>query len=721
VNKKLTKAKKQIKERLPKIVIIGIGLCLVGIILLIWLMADVPSPRKLSNRDNYSEASQVFDRNGKLLYKFYADKNRVFANLSEVPDSLRQATLAIEDANFYKHIGFDVKGLLRGLYRTLLKNRLQGGSTITQQLVKNALLSPERTIERKIKEAILTVVVEIMYSKDDILQMYFNQTPYGGTMWGVQAAAKGIFDKEVSQLDLAESALIAGLPASPTKYSPFSNSEAAKQRQELVLERMEELGMISEEDRQKASTEKLNYFVERGNIKAPHFVFEVKDKLVEDYGLSKVLEGGLKVTTSLDLDIQEYTQEIVAEEVADIEKYNVTNGAVVITQAKTGQVLAMVGSKDYWAEDIDGKFNVTTALRQPGSSIKPINYATGLELGTITLASIFDDNPACFKVPNQRNYCPTNYGYAYHGIQSMRNSLGNSLNVPSVKTIKVTGVEAMVATASAMGISTYTDPQNYGLSLALGGGDVKMVDMNVAFGVFANDGVRQDLNYILKVEDKSGEKLYEYEWVPGERALQRETAWLIYNVLTDDGARGMVFGRGSKLNIKGHPEVAAKTGTTNDLRDNWTIGFSPDYVVSVWVGNNNNTRMRGVVSGTTGATPIWNRVMTKLMEDKKVKQPVKPVDIVGMNVCNLTGGLVPEEGCDARYEYFNSKFKPTEVKALRRPVLVDKDNGWLTTEENPNSEWREQTIIEDVTGVLICLDCPAEVTEDGKVKSKIVE
>ena len=713
--------KKKKKKRLPKGVIVGIGLALVGLVLFIWLMADVPSPRKLSNRDNYSEASQVFDRNGKLLYKFYADKNRVFADLSEVPDNLRQATLAIEDANFYKHIGFDVKGLLRGLYRTILKNRLQGGSTITQQLVKNALLSPERTIERKIKEAILTVVVEIMYSKDEILQMYFNQTPYGGTMWGVQAAAKGIFNKEVSKLDLAESALIAGLPGSPTKYSPFSNPEAAKQRQELVLARMKDLGMISEEDKQRASTEELNYFVERGDIKAPHFVFEVKDKVVEDYGLSKVLEGGLRITTSLDVDIQEYSQEIVAEEIAKIEKYNVTNGAVVISEAKTGQVLAMVGSKDYWAEDVDGKYNVTTALRQPGSSIKPINYATGLELGTITLASVYDDNPACFKVVNQRDYCPTNYGYAYHGIQSMRNSLGNSLNVPSVKTIKVTGVEAMVATASAMGISTFKDPQNYGLSLSLGGGEVKMIDMNVAFGVFANDGVRQDLNYILKVEDRNGEKLYEYEWIPGDRAISRETAWLIQNVLTDDGARSMVFGRGSMLNIKGHPEVAAKTGTTNDLRDNWTMGFSPDYVVSVWVGNNNNTRMRGVVSGTTGATPIWSRVMTKLMEDKKVKQPVKPVDIVGMNVCNLTGGLVPEEGCDARYEYFNSKFRPTGVMALRRPVLVDRDNGWLTTEENPKSEWREQTIVEDVTGVLICLDCTPEVTEDGKVKPKIVE
>lgn len=713
------KKKKTIKNKQTKTEIIKIlGLVIIIVGILVILFKSMPNPKKLSNKNNYSETSQVFDRNGKLLYKFYADKNRVFVEIDQISDNLKKATLAIEDANFYKHFGFDIKGLLRGFYRTVFKQRLQGGSTLTQQLVKNALLSPERTVKRKIKEAILTVAVEIMYSKDQILEMYFNQTPYGGTMWGVKAAASGIFNKDVSNLSLAEAALIAGLPGSPSKYSPFTNPDGAKQRQKMVLARMEELEMISKEEREKAEEEELKYFVERSEIKAPHFVFEVREKLVEMYGLQTVLEGGLRVTTSLDLDLQSFVEETVSTEMEKIEKYNVTNGAVLITEAKTGQVLAMVGSKNYWADDIDGKYNVTTALRQPGSSIKPIAYATGLELGTITLASVFDDRATCFSVPNQKDYCPTNYGYSYFGVQSMRNALGNSLNIPAVKALKVTGVEAMVATASAMGINTYEDAKNYGLSLALGSGEVKMIDMNTAFGVFANQGIRQDLNYILKVEGKNNQELYNYEWIPGERVISRETAFLIHSVLSDDGARSMVFGRGSLLNIKGHPEVAVKTGTTNDLRDNWTIGFTPDYVVSVWVGNNNNTKMKGVVSGITGAAPIWNIVMTKLLEEVPVKKPTQPEGIVGINVCNLTGMLPPPEGCAVRYEYFNEKYVPKERRSLTRNVLVDKDGGFLVDETSPNAEWRAQNVVEDVVGAYVCLDCQPELSEDGKLKVK---
>ena len=715
-NKKKRKTSKNKYKKLKIIKIVGLVIIILGILGVVF--RDIPNPNKLSNKNNFSEASQVFDRNGRLLYKFYADKNRVFVGIDQVSDNLKKATLAIEDANFYKHFGFDIKGLLRGFYRTVFKQRLQGGSTLTQQLVKNALLSPERTIKRKIKEAILTVAVEIMYSKDQILEMYFNQTPYGGTMWGVKAAASGIFNKDVSDLSLAEAALIAGLPGSPSKYSPFTNPDGAKQRQKMVLARMEELGMISKEEREKAEEEELKYFVERSEIKAPHFVFEVREKLVEMYGLQTVLEGGLRVTTSLDLDLQSFAEETVMSEMEKIEKYNVTNGAVLITEAKTGQVLAMVGSKNYWADDIDGKYNVTTALRQPGSSIKPIAYATGLELGTITLASVFDDRATCFSVPNQKDYCPTNYGYSYFGVQSMRNALGNSLNIPAVKALKVTGVEAMVATASAMGISSYVDADNYGLSLSLGGGEIKMVDMNTAFGVFANQGVRQDLNYILKVEGKNNQELYKYEWIPGERAISRETAFMIHSVLSDDGARSMVFGRGSLLNIKGHPEVAVKTGTTNDLRDNWTIGFTPDYVVSVWVGNNNNTKMKGVVSGITGAAPIWNLVMTELLEEVPVKKLTQPEGIVGINVCNLTGMLPPEEGCAVRYEYFNEKYVPKERRSLARNVLVDRDGGFLVDETSPNAEWRAQSVVEDVVGALVCLDCQPELTEDGKLKVK---
>ncbi len=597
---------------------------------------------------------------------------------------------------------------MRGFYRTIVERRLQGGSTLTQQLVKNALLTPERTWKRKAKEAILTVATELLYKKDEILEMYFNQTPYGGTMWGVEAAAKGIFNKQVSQLTLEESALIAGLPGSPTRYSPFAYPDAAKKRQLMVLKRMEDLKYITKEERIAAEEKPLNYYISKSGILAPHFVFYVKEQLVEKYGAKVVNEGGLKVTTTLDLELQDYVQTSIASEIAKLKKMKVSNGAALITEPKSGQILSMVGSKDFFSEDIDGKFNVTTALRQPGSSIKPLNYAVGIELGKVTAASIFDDNPTCFSVENQKPYCPTNYGGAYHGIQTLRNSLASSLNIPAVKMLKVNGLETFVASASAMGITTYKDPSKYGYSLTLGGGEVMMTEMNTAYGVLANMGVRQDLTSILKVIDRHGKTLDEYKYEPGERILSRETSYIIGHILADDGARSMVFGRGSLLNIKGHPEVSVKTGTTNDLRDNWTIGYTTDHVVSIWVGNNDNSRMGGVVSGTTGAAPIWNKVMSFIVKDKMVKKPPLPNNIVGMNVCNLTGQLVPDEGCESHFEYFKKEFTPNIRSQIRNLVLIDKDTGRIVSqsENKPNVEWQEHQTVRDASGVWVCLDCP---------------
>lgn len=682
----------------------------------IYALRDIPNPRQLT-QDSYPESSKLFDRKGKLLYEIYTDKRRSSVELKVVPDSLKKATLAIEDANFYNHNGFDIKGILRGLYRTMFQKRLQGGSTLTQQLVKNALLTPERTWTRKIKEAVLTVATEILYSKDQILEMYFNQTPYGGTMWGIGAAAKGIFNKDVNQLDLSEAALLAGLPASPTKYSPFAHPDAAKSRQAMVLKRMEELGYISEAQRIEAENKPLNYYVNRNDIAAPHFVFYVKEKLIEKYGEDMVNKGGLKITTTLDLDIQNYAQEQIATEIAKLNKYNVTNGAALITEPKSGQILAMVGSKDFFANDIEGKFNVTTALRQPGSSIKPLNYAVGIETGKATAASIFSDDPTCFKVVNQKPYCPTNYGGSYHGIQTLRNSLASSLNIPAVKMLKLNGLETFVASASAMGITTFKNPSDYGLSLTLGGGEVMMADMNVAFGVFANMGIKQNLTSILNVTDRHGKVIDEYKEESGDRVLSRETSYIISNILSDDGARSMVFGRGSMLNIKNHPEVSVKTGTTNDLKDNWTIGYTTEYVTAVWVGNNDNTKMKGVVSGTTGAAPVWNRVMTYLLKDRPVKKPPVPNTIVSQNVCNLTGDLVPEGGCDAHSEYFKKEFLPTKRTVIKNNVLINKDTNRIVKdgENTPNAEWQERSAIKDITGVWICLDCqPLDVGATGK-------
>ncbi|MGI5840921.1 MAG: transglycosylase domain-containing protein [Patescibacteria group bacterium] len=707
------KKKKTKNKRLPLLAKIGLVLVLLGTLGSALILRDVPNPRKLSTSE-YPESSQIFDRNDKMLFEIYADIRRVPVTLEDVPEALRQATLAVEDARFYKHWGLDFQGILRGFYRTVFKKRLQGGSTLTQQLVKNALLTPERTLSRKIKEAFLTLATEVIYSKEQILEMYFNQTPYGGTMWGVQAAAKGIFNKDVKELSLAESALLAGLPASPTRYSPFAYPEAAKKRQELVLARMEEEGYINSEERKEANEEKLNYYVQKSSISAPHFVFYVREKLIEEYGIKRVTEGGLKIKTSLDLDLQNYVQGAVASEIATLDRYKISNGAVVVTEPKSGQILAMVGSKDYFAEDIDGKYNVTTALRQPGSSIKPLNYAVGIELGKATAASVFSDNQTCFGVENQKPYCPTNYGYRYFGLQTLRNSLANSLNIPAVKMLKMNGVENFIASASAMGISTFKDPSQYGLSLTLGGGEVMMIDMNTAFGTLANMGIKQELNPILEISDKNGEKLYEYKYIQGDRVLSRETAYIIHDILSDDGARSAVFGRGSLLNIKGHPEVAVKTGTTNDLRDNWTIGYTPDYVVTVWVGNNDNSKMSYVASGITGATPIWHEVMSYLMEDKTVKEPVKPEGVITMKVCKASGGVVPEEGCESYNELFRKEFPPIRQNIAKMAVLINKDTGKVAKEgdDSPNLEWQEHTMFEDISGDKVCLDCP--IAEEKK-------
>jgi len=691
----------------------GLVILVVGL-LIFYALRDMPNPVNLKLKE-YSESSEIFDRNGKLLYLFYSDKRRISVNLDQIPDNLKKATIAVEDKNFYTNNGFDFGGILRGFVRSVFQGRLQGGSTLTQQLVKNALLTPERTISRKIKEAILTVAMNLTYSKDQILEMYFNQTPYGGTLWGAEAAARSIFNKNVKDLDLAESALLAGLPASPTQYSPFSHPDLAKKRQETVLQRMEEAGYITRQQREEAVAEKLNYYISKNNIQAPHFVFYVKQKLIDKYGEKVVNEGGLKITTTLDLEIQNQAQEIVQTELEKLNKLNVSNGALIITEPKTGQILTMIGSKDYFANDIDGKFNVTTALRQPGSSIKPLNYAVGIETGKVTAASIFNDGPTCFNVENQKPYCPTNYGGSYHGIQTLRNSLASSLNIPAVKMIKLNGLETFVASASAMGLSSLKDPSLYGLSLTLGGGEVTMTDMTTAFGTLANMGIRQDLNPILKVVDRNGKVIDEYKYLPGNRILSRETSYIIANILSDDGARSMVFGSGSMLNIKKHPEVSVKTGTTNDLRDNWTIGYTSDFVVTVWVGNNNYTKMSGVVSGTTGAAPIWNKVMTYILKEKQVKKPAMPQDVVGMTVCNLTGQLPPDEGCDSHYEYFKKEFIPTQKVPIKQNVLIDKDTGKIVAdgENKTNVEWQAHSAVRDVSGIMVCLDCPS-VSETDK-------
>ena len=687
---------------------ISVGIFSLVIIFSFYIFYGLPSPTRLGS-STFPASTLIFDRNGELLYEIYADKNRTPIKLEEAPDYVKWATLASEDRNFYQHHGFDFGGILRASYNIIFKKTLQGGSTITQQLVKNALLTPERTIRRKIREFILTYFAEIIYSKDTILEMYLNQIPYGGTAWGIETASQTYFNKSVQDLSLAEATLLAGLPASPTRFSPFgAYPHLAKERQKRVLQRMIEDGYISEEEAKKAQEEELKFAQASVGIKAPHFVLYIKELLVEKYGQRMVEEGGLKVTTTLDLDLQEFAQQTVASEVAKLERLKISNGAALTTNPKTGEILAMVGSKDYFDEDIDGNVNVTLMSRQPGSSIKPLNYGLALDRRLITLATPINDVPTCFSVAGQKLYCPVNYDRTFHGPTQVRFDLGNSYNIPAVKVLAINGVEEFVQKAQEMGISTFKDPKNYGLSLTLGGGEVRMIDMATAFSSFSNLGIRQDIWALQKIEDSKGNTLYKRKEDEGPRVLSMEAAYLVSHMLLDNNARTAAFGPSSYLNVKGHPEISVKTGTTNDRRDNWTIGYNNERLVVTWVGNNDNTSMSYVASGVTGASPIWNKIMTYALKDKEESWPLKPQGIVGLSVCNISGKLPnPDSPCETRFEYFIQDTLPTETENIKTFVEIDKTTGQLATDKTPpeNKELQEHQVVYDPLQTPFCLDC----------------
>jgi len=706
---------------------------LVSLFFYFYILKDLPSPQKLGRYEGISQSTQILDRHGRLLFNIFTEEDRTLVKLDKIPFHLRQATVAIEDKDFYEHTGINpIGGIVRALKEIVFHQKLQGGSTITQQLVKSALLTPERTIRRKFKEIVLAFWAEMIYSKDQILEMYLNQVPYGGTAWGISSASKKYFGKEVKDLSLAESALLAGLPAAPTRLSPFgAHPELAINRQHEVLRRMVEDNYINEDEKTKAQKEELEFAPQEADIKAPYFVMYVKDQLVQKYGEGLVEREGLRVTTTLDLDLQKFTQDAVATEVAKLENYQVSNGAVLITWPPTGEILSMVGGADYFATP-SGNVNVALAHRQPGSAIKPINYALGLESKTITPASLFLDTPTCFSVAGQPLYCPRNYDGAFHGPVQMRFALGNSYNIPAVKMLSLNGVENMVATASAMGITTFKDPANYGLSLTLGGGEVKMVDMAVAFAVFANSGIKKDLVSILKVEDVKGNVLEEFEsgnWqedlenlpapssllIKGSKVLSQETCFLISHILLDNNARSAPFGASSNLVIP-RKAVSVKTGTTDDLRDNWTVGFTPNFLVVAWVGNNDNSPMNPyLTSGITGAAPIWNKVMTKVLESQTDLWPKKPQGVIGAQICSSSGRALPkpeeeDKGCSARFEYFISGTIPQTPEVLTQPVPIDKTTNQLASKETPpeNTEVHERQMVTDILGTKYCLDCSHE-------------
>lgn len=601
--------------------------------LVISTTSQLPNPKRLVSTDK-ALTTEFFDRNGKLLYRMYEGRNRTLIDLKELPNYLIQATLAAEDKNFYKHPGIDLVAIIRAALNNI-SNRpdagnLEGASTLTQQLVKNALLTPEKTYVRKIKEIILSIWAERIYSKDEILSMYLNEAPYGGPAWGVEAASQTFFGKSAKSLTLAQATFLAGLPASPTQFSPYgSNPELGKVRQKEVLKRMVDNKFITQQQADIAFVEDLSLQPQINNIYAPHFVMYVKDLLSSKYGQRAVSQGGLKIYTTLDLNIQTEAENIVKEEVEKLAHLNANNGAAMITDGTTGQILAMVGSKDYHEPNF-GSFNVTVSLRQPGSSIKVVTYATAFKLG-YTPGNTILDVPVVFKDNWGNSYAPVNYDGAFHGAVSIRTALGSSYNIPAVKLLATIGIDEVIKTSSDLGITTFTDPKRYGLSLTLGGAEVKMVDMMTMYGSLSQNGNKHTTTPILKVTDSDGNILEEYQNKPTQ-ALSSEVAYMITNILTDNSARTPAFGPKSLLIIP-NKTVAVKTGTTDSKRDNWTFGYTPKYVVGVWVGNNNNAPMNpALTSGVTGAAPIWNRIMTTITQSEENLAFTRPSRIIDAKI-----------------------------------------------------------------------------------------
>ncbi len=704
-----------------------ISLIAAGVFFYIYILYGLPNPGKLRNYQTTPLATHILDRNGKPLYEIFEQEKRTPVKIKELPDYVYKASIAIEDKDFYHHGGISIIG---GIGRAFLENirneQLQGGSTITQQLVKTALLTPERTIQRKLREMILALWTEQLYSKDQILEMYLNQIPYGGSAYGIEEASHAYLNKPASKLTLDEAALLAGLPQAPSLYSPYANPDLAKQRRNQVLTQMKEQKYITDAQYKQAIARPIRTYAPRNTIKAPHFVFYVRSQLEKQYGSKLVEEGGLRVTTTLDLDIQEEAETIARDEIADLKALRVGNAAALVTRPPTGEILAMVGSTDYFATE-SGTFNVTTALRQPGSSIKPINFAIGIDRKLVTPATVFLDAATCFPAP-EKPYCPKNYDYKFHGLVPLRMALANSYNIPAVKMMAINTVDSFVASAPAFMINTFTQPERYGLSLALGGGEVRMTEMAQAFSAFANHGIPRKLNGVLKVEDHNGNVLYQFKdenfvqnvhkplgdpkfiAIPGKRAISTEAAFIISHILLDNFARSAAFGTNSQLVVKDRT-VSVKTGTTDDLKDNWTVGFTPNFLGIVWVGNNDNTPMnQALTSGITGAAPIWNGIMTSVLKDQPDLKPRKPANVVGTQVCWGTGNLASSGDCQSRFEYIikgTEKLLSNTVTTKREQVWVTKDSDKLATEGTPNTELKEKTIVNDGYS-RVCVDCAGD-------------
>ncbi|MCR4278901.1 MAG: transglycosylase domain-containing protein [bacterium] len=625
LRKRLRGSKKVKKILYYSISFIVVGLLLGSVVIagaLAWYSKDLPDPNTLMSRD-VPQTTKIYDRTGEtVLFEIHGDEQRTLVSLSDIPEYAQWASISIEDKDFYNHHGIYWRGIFRAMTLGLLQNqRVQGTSTLTQQFVKNAILTNERSITRKLKEFILSIQIERTFTKDQILQLYMNEIPYGSTYYGIESASQGYFGKSAKDLTLDEAALLAALPQAPGLYSPYGtgsrgdNRELLVGRQHLVLKLMAEQGYISQEDADTAT--KINTLEKLipkrvSNIRAAHFVEYIRSELTEKYGQRLVEQGGLKVITTLNWDKQQIAEEEVLRGVDDRgDAYGFSNAALISLDPKTGQILAMVGSKDFFDQENDGQVNVTLRPRQPGSSFKPIVYTAAFLKGYTPEMTLWDVNTV-FKT-DTGIYTPQNYSLDQNGPISAREALQRSLNTPAVKLLYLVGIPRVLDFAESLGYTTFTDRSRFGLSLVLGGGEVTLLEHARAYSAFAFEGEQMPLASILKVEDANGKVLEEWEKPNPKRIFNADAAHTISNVLT-----------GTSVQLSGRP-VAAKTGTTNKYHDAWTMGYTPSVVTGVWVGNNNNDAMYRGAAGATIAAPIFKNYMNRILKDTPVESfPASP-------------------------------------------------------------------------------------------------
>lgn len=642
---------------------------------------DLQSKESIMNKNNTGLV--LLDRKERPFFTFYEAEYKDLIPLSKIPKHTQQAVIAIEDKEFYKHQGFSIRGILRSLFLDIREGEIAyGGSTITQQLVKNALLTSKRSFLRKYQEIVLAQEIERRYTKTEIMEMYLNSVYFGEGAFGIDQASKAYFGKNVSQLTVAESALLAGILPAPSRYSPLSGEkELAKRRQLAVLDAMQQEKYITDAQHQAARTATLSYVRAKDDMNSigTHFALMVRKQLADKYGEEQISRSGFRVKTTLDIEWQEYAEEIVAQQVEKLAVNKVSNGAAVVIDPGTGEVRVLVGSKDWFNEEY-GKFNVADSARSPGSAFKPIIYAAALEKRLITPSTPLHDRPTTF----QGNYKPQNYDRNFRGTVLTRRALANSLNVPSVEIMAKLGVPAGLEMAKRLGLTTLKDPSNYGLSLVLGTAEVKLLELTNAYATFANQGMHNPIASVLTITDKSNKVIYQHTPNP-EQVVDAGVTFLISSILSDAKARQEVFG--SALNVP--LPAAVKTGTGEDYKDALTVGYTPRLAVGVWVGNNNSVPM-DKIAGSLGAAPIWRQLIERFSRGTPIAQFEKPANVTSRSICRYNGLLVRSNTMPAQTEYFLAGTEPTRYCVMPKPTPPPEDMPSEPSENNENKEKEER-------------------------------